>query len=157
MSDPQEPETTGESGPPPEMEAEPYESDDDPGPTVDAARADAPPASDDARAWCMAAHLTALITLGFAPTLTHFLGPLAIYLFKRDEDEEVEYHAAESLNFQVNMLVWQFLAGVLVCVGIGLVLLPILVVANVVLVVMASVDAAAGKRFRYPWIVRILG
>jgi uncharacterized Tic20 family protein len=85
-----------------------------------------------------------------------WLPPLVIWLAKKDEDPEVDHHGRESLNFQLNMLFWAFAAIPLVCCLVGLVILPLLPFVKLVLVLVASIRAADGVRFRYPFIFRIV-
>jgi uncharacterized Tic20 family protein len=107
------------------------------------------------RTWCILAHATAL--LGFiVPWAFHILGPLIVWLAKRDESPEVDAHARESLNFQISMLIYNVIAGVLCLVLIGFVLLFILHILNVILVIVASIQASEGKLYRYPLTIRLI-
>ncbi|MDB6147460.1 MAG: hypothetical protein JWO45_1124 [Spartobacteria bacterium] len=107
------------------------------------------------RTWCILAHATAL--LGFiVPWAFHILGPLVVWLSKRDESPEVDAHAKESLNFQISMLIYNVIAGVLCLVLIGFVLLFILHIVNVILVIVASIQASEGKLYRYPLTIRLI-
>jgi uncharacterized Tic20 family protein len=105
----------------------------------------------------MAAHLTSLFDFGLSCCLVGFIGPLIIWLVKKDEDPEADWHGRESLNFQLNMLIVSIVALPLICAcGLGVVILAVQPFYKVVLVVIASIRAADGKRFRYPWTLRIL-
>jgi uncharacterized protein len=81
------------------------------------------------------------------------LAPLIIYLIKKDESKYIEYHAKESLNFQITMLIVVF-ALCITIVGIAVVwLVPIV---NLVLVVIATIKASEGKLYRYPFSWRLI-
>ena len=51
---------------------------------------------------------------------TVFIGPLIIWLLKKDESPFIDYHGREYFNFLISTVVYLFIAGMLVFVGIGL-------------------------------------
>jgi uncharacterized Tic20 family protein len=107
------------------------------------------------RTWCVLAHASAL--LGFVvPYAFHILGPLIIWLAKRNDSPEIDAHGKESLNFQVSMLLYNIVAGILCLVLIGFALLFILHILNLVLVIVASIQASEGKLYRYPIAIRLI-
>lgn len=117
-------------------------------------------ATASSRQWAMVAHLSALVGLviGFS-----FVGPLVVYLIKRDEDPFVRQQAAEALNFNLSVLAYSLVGGLLTAILIlfvvGLLLLPVILaaaIAWVVLVVMAAVKANRGEPYRYPLTIRFL-
>ncbi len=84
------------------------------------------------------------------------MGPLVIWLILKKEFPEVDVNGKESLNFQITVTLWYFLAAILAILVIGWFLLFIIAVANVVLVVMAAVKVSNGENFRYPWTIRLI-
>jgi uncharacterized Tic20 family protein len=112
-------------------------------------------AQPNVRTWCVLCHATAL--LGFVvPYAFHILGPLIVWLAKRGDSPEIDEHGKESLNFQISMLIYNVVAGVLCLVLIGFALLFILHFLNLVLVIVASVQASEGKLYRYPLNLRLI-
>lgn len=118
------------------------------------------PASPDSRTWAMLAHLSALIA---AFVVLSFIGPLIVYLVKRDEDPFVRDQAAEALNFNLSVLIYAAVGGVitliLIVVLVGLLLVPVLAlgaVAWLVLVIVAAVKAYGGTAYRYPLTIRFV-
>jgi uncharacterized protein len=112
--------------------------------------------SSESRNWAAAAHLSALVAAFVALA---FLGPLVVYLVKRD-DPFVRDQAAEALNFN---LTWGIVAPIalvlLIIVLIGLVLIPVAVVAVFawfVLILVAASRASSGRRYRYPLTIRFV-
>src|SRR5436305_9568104 len=98
----------------------------------------------DVRIWNVLCHATALA--GFiVPWAFHILGPLIIWLAKRADSPEIDAHGKESLNFQISMLIYNVVAGVLCLVLIGFVFLVVLHFLNLVLVIVASIRASEGK------------
>lgn len=103
----------------------------------------------------MACHLSALA--GFVvPGFGHFLGPLIVWLIKRGESSEIDAHGKEALNFQISMLIYNLVAGVLCLVLIGFALLAVLHILNVVFVILAAIKANEGQMYRYPLTIRLI-
>ena len=107
------------------------------------------------RSWCVACHLSALA--GFVvPALGHVFGPLIVWLIKRADSPEIDAHGKEALNFQISMLMYNLVAGVLCLVLIGFFLLAILHILNVVFVIIAALKAGEGEMYRYPLTIRLI-
>jgi len=92
----------------------------------------------------------------FVPWAGHILGPLIVWLVKRGDSAEIDEHGRESLNFQISMLIYNLIAGILCLVLIGFVILGILHILNLVLVIVASIQASEGKLYRYPITIRLI-
>jgi len=98
-----------------------------------------------------------------------FVGPLLVWLFKRDEHPFTDHHTKEALNFQFTVLLVLVLSIVLaipavivgvITFGIGLILLGVLavvaVVAWIVLPIIGAVKASNGEGYRYPLTIRFV-
>jgi uncharacterized Tic20 family protein len=118
------------------------------------------PTATNPRQWAMWAHLSALagLLIGF-----NFVGPLIIYLVKKDEDPFVRDQAAEALNFNLSCFIYLAVSAivtfVLILVIIGLFLLPFLaaiIIAWVVFVVIGAIRAGNGEVYRYPLTIRFV-
>jgi uncharacterized protein len=114
-----------------------------------------PSTSSNVRTWCVLCHASALAGF-FVPWAGHILGPLIVWLAKRDDSPEIDTHGKESLNFQISMLIYNVIAAVLCLVLIGFVILGILHILNLVLVIVASIQASEGKLYRYPLTIRLI-
>lgn len=111
--------------------------------------------SSSVRTWSVLAHATALV--GFlVPVAGHIVGPLIIWLAKRQDSPEIDAHGKESLNFQISMLIWNLISGVLCLVVIGFFMLAILHILNIIFVIIASIQASEGKLYRYPLAMRLI-
>jgi uncharacterized protein len=109
-------------------------------------------AADD-RNWSVAAHLGSFVTAWFALGL---IAPLVVLLLKGSSSPYVRRQAVESLNFQINALVYSVVFGLLMFLLIGFVLLPLYGIFYVVCVVLATIRASNGEEFRYPFTVRVI-
>ena len=111
--------------------------------------------SRDVRTWNVLCHATALAGF-FVPWAGHILGPLIVWLAKRSDSPEIDENGKESLNFQISMLIYNVIAGVLCLVLVGFIILVILHILNLVLVIVASIQASEGKFYRYPITIRLI-
>jgi uncharacterized protein len=121
-------------------------------PTLDETRQPQVIVSED-RNWSVAAHLGSFVTAWFALGL---VAPLVVLLLKGSSSAFVRRHAVESLNFQINALVYSVVFGLLMFVLIGFVLLPLYAIFYVICVVMATIRASNGEDFRYPFTIRVI-
>src|SRR5919108_1627704 len=111
--------------------------------------------STDTRTWCVLAHATALV--GFlVPVAGHIVGPLIVWLAKRQDSPEIDAHGKESMNFQISMLIWNIVAAILIIVLIGIPILILLHILNVIFVIVAAIQASEGKLYRYPLAIRLI-
>ncbi len=118
------------------------------------------------RNWAMAAHLcgllwaaggTGLIFIPFGSlALFTMLGPLIIWRAKGQAMPYVAEQAKEALNFQITVFLLALLCVVLMFVLIGLVLLWALGLADLILVIIAAIQASDGKAYRYPCSLRLV-
>lgn len=106
------------------------------------------------KTWGMLCHLSAFA--GFIIPFGHIIGPLVVWLVKKDESAFVNDQAKESLNFQISMTIYLFISIVLVLVIIGFFLLLGLGILFLVMVVIAAVKASNGEKFRYPLTIRLV-
>ncbi|HEV3243543.1 MAG TPA: DUF4870 domain-containing protein [Chthoniobacterales bacterium] len=111
--------------------------------------------SAEIRTWCVLCHASALLGL-FFHFFGHLLGPLVVWLIKRDASPEIDANGRESLNFQLSMLIYDIVAGILCIVLIGIPILIALWVLNTVFVIIASVKTSNGEFYRYPFTIRFL-
>ena len=107
------------------------------------------------RTWNILCHASALLGV-FFHFPGHLLGPLIVWLAKRDDSPEIDAHGKESLNFQISMLIYNVIAAVFCLVLIGFAFLAVLWVLNAVFVIVASIQASDGKFYRYPMTIRFI-
>ncbi len=87
---------------------------------------------------------------------TAFIGPLIIWLIKKDSSEFVDYHGRQYLNFLISYAIYSIVASVAIVILIGFVLLPIVGIAAFVFTIIGAVKAYEGDYYRMPFIFRIL-
>ena len=99
----------------------------------------------------MVAMLAHLITF-----VSSFIGPLVIYLIKRDESAFVGDQAKEVLNFHLSVVIYAIVSVLSCFILIGFLLLPALGVFVLAATIMGAIAAYDGKMFRYPLCIRFL-
>lgn len=115
---------------------------------------EAVPPDKEERLWAMTAHLSAFV--GYFFPFGNILGPLVVWIAKRDTSEFVEDQARESLNAQISVTIYLAVAAVLCLILIGIPIFFGLLLANVVLIIVAAIKANDGFRYRYPLIFRLV-
>ncbi|OOG39295.1 DUF4870 domain-containing protein [Rhodanobacter sp. C05] len=122
--------------------------------------------SAEERQWAMFAHLSsllgAILTAPFGHGWGCFIGPLIIWLVKKDTMPFVNDQGKEALNFNITVAI-AFLILLLLSImtlGIGLIIaIPLWVIiglAWLVLTIIATIKANEGVRYRYPFTLRLI-
>jgi uncharacterized Tic20 family protein len=88
----------------------------------------------------------------FAPVL----GPLVIWLIKREESSFIDYHGKEYFNFMISYFVYTVISAILTLILIGFIGLWLIGVLIVVFTIVAAIKAYEGTEYRIPWIFRII-
>ncbi|HET8705442.1 MAG TPA: DUF4870 domain-containing protein, partial [Pseudomonadales bacterium] len=97
----------------------------------------------EARNWATFCHLAAFA--GFLiPLIGNMLGPLIIWMLKRDEYAFVREQGKEALNFQITISIAGLLCSLLFFLVIGHLLLGLLLIFNVVSIIIAAVKTSRG-------------
>lgn len=112
------------------------------------------PVPQEQRPMGMLCHLLALA--GYVIPFGNIIGPLIVWMVKKDEMPFVDDQGKEALNFQITMTIIAIICAVTVCVGIGVVLLPIVGIVNIVFIIIASIKANEGAAYRYPFNIRMI-
>ena len=116
--------------------------------------------SSDERTWALIGHLSAFSA--FVTGIGCILGPLIVWLIKRDTLPFASEQAKEALNFNITVaLAFAALWGLtFITFGIGIVLtgplMLVLCIAWIVLVIIAAIKANEGVAYRYPLTLRLV-
>ena len=110
--------------------------------------------SPDEANWAVAA--TLLTFSGFIVPLANIVGPLVVWLVKRDDSPFVEAHAREALNFQLSITLYLIIAGMMIYLLIGFLLVPLIVIFDVVATILAALRASRGELYEYPLCLRLV-
>ncbi len=143
---------TPDSAPPPPAQPDPTPSQGGPGA--------------EERQWAMFAHLSALVagllTSFIIAAAGCFLGPLIIWLVKKDTMPFVADQAKEALNFSIVVSIVMFGLFLLTLLSLGLlffITIPLMAIVGIgalVLVIIAAMKANEGVAYRYPFNIRFI-
>jgi uncharacterized protein len=111
--------------------------------------------TENERTWGMLAHLSALAGL-VLPLIGIVLGPLAVWLMRRDESQFVGDQAKEALNFNISVLLAAIACILLMLVFVGFLLGTALFVYWLVMTLVAAIKASEGHIYRYPFSLRLV-
>ncbi|MFZ1731255.1 MAG: DUF4870 domain-containing protein [Bacteroidota bacterium] len=120
----------------------------------------------EARSWAMLCHIA--VFLAIVIPFGHVVGPLVIWLVKKDQYPLVDDQGKESLNFQLTMTIFSIILLIVIIVGLldfvagdfaggiphtllysGLAFFG-LGITNFVFIIIAAVRSYSGEAYRYP-------
>ncbi|MFC5578635.1 DUF4870 domain-containing protein [Lysobacter niabensis] len=110
--------------------------------------------SQEERTWGMAAHLSSLAT--FLVPGGNVLGPLIVWLVKKDTMPFVADQGKEALNFNITVLIAAIISFILMIVVIGFLLLAVVAAGWLVLTILAAMESSKGVAYRYPFTLRLV-
>ena len=110
--------------------------------------------SSEDRMWGALAHLSAFAI--YFTGIGHIVGPMIIWLWKRDTNPFVASEAREAMNFNISVSLYAVIAGVLCVVLIGFPLLIALHTFQVICIIVGALRASDGLPFRYPLNLRLV-
>lgn len=130
------------------------------------------PREQQVRTWAMLVHLAALAT--FIIPFGLVLGPLILWLIKKNELPEVDRHGKEAVNFQLTVAIVTVILTIIMIstmgfgffwgnplflfsggFGIGMIL-AIINIGAVIFGVVAGIKANNGEFYRYPFSIKFI-
>ncbi len=107
-----------------------------------------------ARNMAMLCHILALA--GFLIPFGNIIGPLVLWLIKREEFPFVDDQGKESVNFQITVSIAAIISAILTMIFIGILLLFLVAIGSLVLIIIAALESSKGKAYRYPFCLRLI-
>jgi uncharacterized Tic20 family protein len=107
-----------------------------------------PTPDQDSKTMGMLAHLLGIF-LGF-------IGPLIIWLIKKDQSPFVDDQGKESLNFQIMLMIGYVIGTVTSAICIGFLIIPAVWIFGIIFSIMACLKAKDGIAYRYPVNLRLI-
>lgn len=102
----------------------------------------------------MLCHLLAFA--GFVIPFGGIIGPLVLWLMKKDESAFVDHHGKEAINFQITMAIGFVISAILTVIVIGVLMIFALLIANIIFIIIASIAAQKGEQYTYPMTIRLI-
>lgn len=111
------------------------------------------------RKWAMACHLSALS--GFVIPLGNVIGPLVVWITKKNESEFVNEHGKTALNFQLTLTIFIFCSLLISLFSsfLLIIILPviaILAIYNLIMIITSGAKANNGEYVQIPMSSRII-
>lgn len=103
----------------------------------------------------MLTHLSGLAIYTGIPFI-NIIAPLVIWLIKKEDHPFIDDQGKEAVNYQITLLLYTILCIALAFFCIGIFLLIALGIANVVLIIIATIKANDGIPYRYPLTIRLV-
>lgn len=91
-----------------------------------------------------------------AGTVFSFVPALIVWVLKKDDSEFIADQAREALNFQITVILAQFIAWILAWILIGFFFMFIIWVFNIVFCIIAAISTSKGETYRYPFCLRLI-
>jgi uncharacterized Tic20 family protein len=105
--------------------------------------------SQDEKNLALIMHVLSLV--GFS-----LIGPLIIWLIKKDESAFINIQGRELLNFQLSILIYAVICIPLCFILIGIPMLFVVGIASLILTIIGLIRATEGKIYRFPLTIRML-
>lgn len=92
--------------------------------------------------------------------VTSFVGPLIIWLIKKEESPFVDDQGKEALNFQITILIGYVAAAIVTMIPvigcIGALLYPVFGIVSLIFGILGGIEANKGVAYRYPFALRLI-
>ncbi len=120
----------------------------------------APNVSAEERTWAMLAHLSAVIAWFISAGWLSFVGPLAVWIVKKDSSPYVRQAAAQSFNFNLGMALMTIVGWIMVItiilLPVGFLLIGLAWVLEMYHHIKATIKTSNNRVHRYPFQIKIL-
>ena len=102
----------------------------------------------DERIWA-----TAIYAISF---FTAFIGPIVIWLVKREESPYIDHHGKEYLNFLISYVTYSVVSIILMIVIIGFFTIWLVGLFSIIFTIIGAIKAYDGTYYRIPFIFRLI-
>ena len=105
--------------------------------------------------WAVAIHLASFAGYIGIP-FGHILGPLILWLVKKDSSPFLDEVGKETVNYNISIILWFILCIPLCFILIGIPMLIGLAIMDIIVTIMAAVAASNGQQYKYPLTIRFI-
>ena len=117
-------------------------------------------ANADERLWAMIAHLSAPIATIVSAGWLNIVGPLVVYLVKKDSSPFVRNASAGAFNFVLTTWLMSIIGWILTFTVIGAIIgIPLIIIGSlgsIVLGIVGAIKTWNGESYAYPWQLKVL-
>lgn len=109
------------------------------------------------KTWSMFAHLAAFVAMvPLVPVIGMVLGPLVVWLLKKDDMPLVAENGKRALNFNITMFIAYCAALILCIILIGIPILFGLIIFHFIVTILAAIKASEGGVYEYPFSIKLI-
>ena len=87
---------------------------------------------------------------------TVFIGPLIIWLLKKDDSSFVDYYGREYFNFLISYTIYSIVSTILMIVLIGFITIWVVGILAFIFTIIAAVKAYNGEMYQIPLVFRLI-
>ncbi len=113
-----------------------------------------PVLTSEEKTMAMASHL--LTFLGYLIPFGNIIGPLVVFLAKKDSSPFIRHHASEALNFQISLTIYLIVSAILIFIIIGIAMIAVLFIVDLICTIIGAIRASDGEGYRYPMTIRFI-
>src|SRR5699024_8557462 len=84
------------------------------------------------------------------------IGPLIIWIIKRDDSDFIDYHDKEYFNFFISFKIYGYTSVILILLIICFLLVPAVGITGIKQTIIDAVKAYNGERYRIPLVIRFI-
>lgn len=88
--------------------------------------------------------------------VTGFIGPLLIWLMKREDSTLIDQQGKDVLNFHISFYIYTFISACSMFIFIGILILPIVMLIYFILMIVGLVSALNHGQYKYPLTISFL-
>ena len=114
----------------------------------------------DDRLWAILAHLSAAIAWAVSAGWLNIVGPLVVYLVRKDSSPFVRNASAGAFNFVLTTWLMSIIGWLLTFTVIGAVIgIPLIIagaLGSIVLGIVGAIKTWNGESYTYPWQLKVL-
>ena len=89
-------------------------------------------------------------------TVFSFIPAFIVWFLKKDDSAYIADQSKEALNFQITILIAQFVASILTVILVGFLFIGIIWLINIVFCIIAAMSTSKGETYRYPLCLRLI-
>lgn len=97
-----------------------------------------------------------LVTLHLSNFFCSVIIPLIIWLWKKENNHELDVQGKDVINFQISMVIYFIASAILVFVWIGMIFLFILGWYLTIITIVNTIKVVNGKEYSYPFSIKFL-
>jgi uncharacterized Tic20 family protein len=87
---------------------------------------------------------------------TGFIGPLIIWLMKKDQSPFLDNQGKEALNWNITFIIGLIASAILMIILVGIITYIAFLLCHLIFNIMGAIKASKGMAYRYPFALRLL-